>query len=272
MADPIAPVIEETPPPVVEAPPVETSAPPVTPPAAPVVETPPVEETPEQKRHRSAQARIDKAVRSQRETERELDRVKRELEAARTGTATVTAAEPKPEDFGTTEEYVKAAAKWEATQVIQAARDTDVREARERQATQTYHEALTRFEPLVEKARAKYDDFDEVTSAPLYGPQTQQLLFESPQGAEIAYYLGTHPQEADKINRMSLVEAARTIIKLESRFDAPPPKAVSQAPPPITPVSGNVPPAKDPEKMTTAEWMAWDKQQRQERFKANPFA
>jgi hypothetical protein len=237
-----------------------------------VVETPPAEETAEQKRHRSAQARIDKAVRSQRETERELDRVKRELEAARTATPTVTASEPKPEDFATTEEYVKAAAKWEAKEEIQRAREIDAHEARERQATQMQQEAMTRFEPLVGKARAKYEDFDEVTSAPLYGPQTQQLLFESPQGAEIAYYLGTHPQEADKINRMSLVEAARTIIKLEQRFEAPPPKSVSSAPPPITPVTGNVTPAKDPEKMTTTEWMAWEKQQRTERLKANPFA
>lgn len=272
MADPIAPVIEQTPPTIVEAPPVEPTEPLVTPPVAPVVETPPVEETPEQKRHRSAQERINKAVRGQREAERERDRVTRELEAERSGKPIVTAAEPKPDDFATTEEYVKAAAKWEAKQEIQRAREIEAHETRTRQATQAHEEALTRFEPLVEKARVKYEDFDEVTSAPLYGPQTQQLLYQSPQGAEIAYYLGTHPQEADKMNRMSLVEAARTIVKLESRFDAPQPKSVSSAPPPITPVTGNVPTAKDPDKMTTAEWMAWNKQQRLEQLKANPFA
>lgn len=260
LVESVVPAVE----PVTPAPLVEE--PPVTPPPAaePVVETPPVEETPEQKRHRSAQARIDKAIRSQREAERERDRVKQELEAERAGKTTMT--EPKAEDFATTEEYVKAVTKWE----VQEARKSDAQQEHIRRQQEEVQVAMTRFEPQMDAARLKHDDFDDVTSAPIYGPATQQLLYHSPHGAEIAYYLGTHPQEADKINRMSVVEATRAIVKLEQRFEAPSPKKVSAAPEPITPVTGTVSPSKDPEKMTTAEWMEWEKKQKMERLKANP--
>ena len=59
--------------------------------------------------------------------------------------------------------------------------------------------------------------------------------------------------------------------KLKAKFSAPPDKrSVSGAPEPITPVDGNATPEKDPEKMTTAEWMANERKQTIDKLKKAP--
>jgi len=109
-----------------------------------------------------------------------------------------------------------------------------------------------------------------VVSAPIFAPETQVMLMQSPHGAEIGYYLGLHPDEAATLNRSTSVAKARAIIALEQKIGTQQTKTVSTAPAPITPVTGSAESVKDPSKMTTPEWMAWDKQQRLERLKTKP--
>jgi hypothetical protein len=220
-------------------------------------------------RHRSAQERINKAVLKQREAEREADywKAKATSQSAEPVATIASDREPQEAEFADYGQYLKALTKWEIRQDR-----ADAARAALTQQQQDYQAELSRaFTPQLQTARAKYDDFDEVVAQPIFSSTTQDLLFHSPQGAEIAYFLGTNPQEALRLNELSPVAAAREIIKLEARFVMQP-KTVSSAPAPITPVTGTAPALKDEDTMTTDEWMAHERQKRIAKLKASPFS
>lgn len=128
----------------------------------------------------------------------------------------------------------------------------------------TLEDFKTRYEPM----KQKHADYEEVINRPVFTREIMEALFESEQGPEIAYFLGKNEAEAHRIADLSPAQMLKEIGKLEGRFSAESPRrTVSGAPPPITPVDGNATVEKDPEKMSTAEWMAHDKQQRLEKIK-----
>lgn len=257
-------IVEQTPNAQTE-PVVETPATPE-PEAAPTIATPatdgesaPIEE-PKQTRF---QRRIDQLTRKVHDLERALASTTRPAEPA---VPSAPDQEPQEGDFADYGQYLKALARHEVRQ-----QQAEVlREAVTQQQQEQIAELSRNFEPQLQAARAKYEDFDEVIAQPLFSPITQEMLFQSPQGAEIAYFLGTNPQEAHRLNTLPPLVAAREMVKLEGRF-AVQPKTVSSAPAPFTPLTGSAPAVQDPSKMTTEEWMAHEKQQRIERLKAKPF-
>lgn len=101
-------------------------------------------------------------------------------------------------------------------------------------------------------------------------PVTQsmaQVIQGSEMGVEIAYYLGDHIEEAHSIARLSQLDQARQIGRIEAKLEAAkapvvPPPVVSKAPPP-TPKIEVVDPAvsKDPKDMTDKEFATWRKRQ-----------
>lgn len=230
---------------------------PVTPPAA-EGEPLPAEEV-KQTRY---QRRIDQLTRRNADLQRELDTRSRPTEPA----VQTVDHEPQETDFTDYGQFLKALTKYEIRQgQAESAREAVTRHQQEQSA-----ELSRNFEPQLQAARVKYEDFDEVVAQPIYSQATQEMLLQSPQGAEIAYFLGTNPQEALKLSQLSPVAVAREIVKMETRFTMQP-KTVSAAPAPITPITGSAPSTKEPSKMTTVEWMAWDRQQRVERLKVRPF-
>ena len=67
-----------------------------------------------------------------------------------------------------------------------------------------------------------YADFEKVVFAPDVSITTDmiRLMTPSPLAADIAYYLGSHKIESLAISKMSLVEAARSIDRIESKLKA----------------------------------------------------
>lgn len=249
--------------------PVASDATPEPTPAAEPTPTPEVSPppTPEESRGSRLQRRINQLTRKNYDLERQLASV---VTPPAPTPAVATNQKPQEGEFADYGQYVEALTDWKVRQV----RAEDAREART-QHEQDRLDGLSRdFAPQMEAARAKYDDFDDVVSQPIYTPLAQELLWQSPQGAEIAYYLGTHPQEAATLNAMAPMAAARRIVALEAQVQqaTTPAKTVSAAPAPIQPVSGTPAAVKDPEKMTTDEWMAWEKQQRMERLRSRPLS
>lgn len=113
-----------------------------------------------------------------------------------------------------------------------------------------------------EAMKEKPADFEEVVNRPVFTPALAEALFANEQGPQIAYLLGNNEAEAKRIGNLPPAQMMREIGKLEARFSAPGTKLVSGAPAPITPVIGpGAGPPKDPEKMSTAEWMEWNRQQ-----------
>lgn len=198
------------------------------------------------------QRRINELTKQKHDALRELEYMR--AQAARTTppqpTAPTPTSKPRADDFETTEGYVDALTDWKVGQALQSQRE-DEEASREAEATRA---TLRQFTPQLDAARAKYEDFDEVTSAPIYAAHVQQAFLESPHGADVAYYLGTHPGELERINAMRPAEALRAIVKLEPRFESVQPKTVSKAPPPITPVQGSVRVGQDTSKMTAQEY------------------
>ena len=97
-------------------------------------------------------------------------------------------------------------------------------------------------------------------------PLIVDILADCEHPADVAYHLAKNRVDGVKISRMTPTMAAREIAKLDLRFgdgeSAPnPPKKTTSAPPPIKPVGSSNTVAKDPEKMTQAEFEAHRKAQ-----------
>lgn len=137
--------------------------------------------------------------------------------------------EPKPEQFRTYDEFVTAKVRYEAKQLVKA-QEAERETARVRDS----------WNKQVEAGRTKHDDFDEVVNNP-HLPISQpmaEVIQQSDIGADLAYYLGTHEDEAAKIARMSPLGAARELGRIEARLATPKPAAktgeVKPAAPPVT--------------------------------------
>jgi len=135
-----------------------------------------------------------------------------------------------------------------------------------READRLQAEMLEAFHDREEKAREKYDDFEQVA----YNPNLRitevmaQTIKASDAGPDVAYYLGTNPKEADRISRLTPFLQVKELGKLEAKLaDNPPVKRTSSAPAPISPVTARTTgsPAFDTtdprsiKSMSTSEWI-----------------
>ena len=163
-------------------------------------------------------------------------------------------------------ESKKAIAEYEAKQ--QAAQAA----AAEAQAKQAFGEK-------VNEARKKYSDFDEVVgkadmTVPAY---VQQHMVESQYGADLGYLFAKQPEILERISKLSPIKAIAELGKLELAFEKPAPakepeapvpqKAVSGAPPPITPLptSSSVNVNTDPAKMDFKQLRAFERERMKRR-------
>lgn len=122
------------------------------------------------------------------------------------------------------------------------------------------------------EAKKIHDDFDEVLQD-YEGPQSPELhraLIESDNGAEVAYYLASNPEEAEKMRGMNKDQLNRFIGRVEAKLETgivkeTPAVKTSKAPPPIKPVgkgSASEPVIDFPENGTYEEKKAWEKRQK----------
>ncbi len=165
-----------------------------------------------------------------------------------------------PEQFESTDAYVEALAAQKAEQLLAQ------REQQKQQSAllESYHDKE-------EKAREKYDDFEQVAYNPNL-PITDvmaQSIQASDIGPEVAYHLGANPKEAERISRLSPILQAKEIGKLEAKLAADPPvKKTSNAPSPISPITARSTgtPAYDTtdprsiKTMSTSDWIEAERQ------------
>ena len=188
-----------------------------------------------------------------------LAREQRKWERERVVAAPVVAADPRPEQFDSTESYADALAMKKAEQLLY---ERDV----QRQQT----EVLGAYHDREEEARNKYDDFEQVAYNPSLKITTvmAQTIQSSDIGPDVAYYLGANPKEADRISRLAPYVQAKEIGRIEAKLASEPMvKKTSSAPPPFTPVTASSKGASiydttDPrsiKSMSTSEWIAADR-------------
>ena len=197
-----------------------------------------------------------------------LAREQRKWERERVVTAPVVAADPRPEQFDSTESYADALAMKKAEQLLY---ERDV----QRQQT----EVLGAYHDREEEARNKYDDFEQVAYNPSLKITTvmAQTIQSSDIGPDVAYYLGANPKEADRISRLAPYVQAKEIGRIEAKLASEPMvKKTSSAPPPFTPVTPSSKGAStydttDPRSiklMSTSEWIAADRARQVKKMEA----
>jgi hypothetical protein len=170
--------------------------------------------------------------------------------------------EPKLEDFGyDIPEYNRAWYAWQKGQETKAQEESKKVEA-QRERQRKFQESAAAFAEAT-------PDFHEVVTNPSL-PMTDQMvevISESDNPAEVAYYLGKNPQEAEKIAGMSPAGIGRAIGRIEATLTAEPPrqitpKTVTKAPPPVTTVSGSPAAVKSYDDMSMEEYDAARRKER----------
>lgn len=173
---------------------------------------------------------------------------------------------PQPGDFENYDDYIAARAvhaaraasdedRTESISAEKAAAERAAKAAQQRAAA----EAQAIFVEAAQEARQKYADFDAVVSNPAVpiSDSLAQMIVFSDAPAELAYAVAKDRALAGKLSAMNPIEAARELGRLEARLTAPKPRIETKAPEPITPVKGKAGAARDPLKMTPAEFDRW---------------
>ena len=230
-----------------------------------------VESTPEvaeeQPSKTFSQEELDAAIgkrlaREQRKWEREQAQRSAETQIVRAAPAA------SVDQFESPEAYAEALAYSKAEELIA-----------KREAAKQQSAVLESYHDLEEEARTKYDDFEQVAYNPKL-PVTNvmaETIQSSEIGAEVAYYLGSNPKEAERISRMTPLSQAKEIGKIEAKLvSAPPVKKTTSAPAPISPVTARSTGAAtydttDPRStkaMTDSQWIEAERKRQQKKWEA----
>lgn len=154
---------------------------------------------------------------------------------------------PRQEEFTDYDAYLEAVVDWKAEQKLQERDARQMRAQSEGQIRQQQNDAAKKFATSAEKARDKYDDFDDAVTDPdlTITPAMAAIVAEADDPGELAYHLAKNPQEARRIANMSPAKAAMELGRIEDRMKAQapkpaavPPKRETQAPPPPKVVAG----------------------------------
>ena len=175
---------------------------------------------------------------------------------------------PPIEQFNSPEEYADLLAERKAEELL----------ARREQA-RAQSEIIESYHDKEEEARTKYDDFEQVAYNPKL-PITNEMaqtIQSSDVGPDMAYYLGSNPKEAERISRLSPLQQAKELGKIEAKLaESPVVKKTSSAPAPIAPITArstgsSATDTTDPraiKSMTTSEWIEADRQRQIKKWEA----
>ncbi len=201
----------------------------------------PVTETPDEKKKRETKERWDKLTSDRREAMEERDRLKAENAALMeklNPPAAQPKAEPDPKDYTDITKYRDDLKKWERAEVA--------RELKEQQDRQDAERAEADWKKRVSDAANAIPDFrSTMEGSDVKGPDwVRDAIKASDVGPQILYYLAKNPEESEKINKMTPINAVRYLGRIETMIekgtDEPPTakKESSNAPPPISGLKG----------------------------------
>lgn len=230
-----------------------------------------------QKPRRSAQKRINKAIKRQAEAEAKAERLQRELDELK-----ATKSKPEPtkapveDDFDDYDDFL------DAEHAYKEKRREAKRQESEQKNVDDDHSIDDEFVTAHKSVRAIIDasedlpdDFHEKTTAEDLKINTEMVkaLAQTDAPQDVLYHLANNPQLASEISQQSPKEALKSIFKIEFELanpkeppkPAPKPVQQSQAPEPIKPVGSSGNPRKSLNDMTTSEYMEYmNKREREE--------
>lgn len=156
--------------------------------------------------------------------------------------------EPQLSQFTDVNEYAKALKEWTADNT----RREDARKAQEAQALKARQEAAEAWTKRQEAAKKELPDYEKklTESTVKVSDQVRDAIIDSEVGPQILYHLADHPDEADRIGKMTVAGALRAIGRLEAALTKAegkeaketaktPIAEISKAPAPISPLKAN---------------------------------
>jgi hypothetical protein len=194
--------------------------------------------TPEQAAKREGrrfERKLDKAYRQRAEAQARADLLEKRLAALEQPKAPE--GEPKLEQFDyDPEKYAQAVAEFR----LSKAEKERATKQREETIKQTQERLVSSWEEKAEKGLDKYADWNDVVGEIKPGTAMADAIMGAENGDDVAYYIGKHPKEMERIASLPWFSQIREIGKLEAKLLSTPekPKAPSKAPAPITPLTG----------------------------------
>lgn len=213
------------------------------------------------------QERVNEITRARREAERRADALERELASIRQQHPAQhqpqsTDKAPSLADFNydmdawssATQEYLLTQAESRVEQ---------------RLAGKTQQERQRSIQDGFEAKAAKYavdhPDFgqavEDLGRTIRFAPEVVEAIGVSEHGPAVVHYLAQHLDEADRIARLPAHLAALHLGRIEAQVSTAKPKPVTKAPDPAPTLGGGSAANKDPDRMTSDEWLAWRNKQ-----------
>lgn len=172
----------------------------------------------------------------------------RELEAKlappKVETVVVEDGKPDPEKYTDAFKYAEDLTKWTVKQE-NAARDKAAQESKANESRElTVKVWRERQDAFTQEAP---DYADTIAASPVVvSNEIRDAILESEVGPRILYHFAQHPEDAERIGKLTVGGALRELGKLEARLEKPKAEAkaevkvaeVSKAPAPITPIKG----------------------------------
>lgn len=206
-------------------------------------------------RKNGVQRRIDELVREREEERAERRRLAAILEQTVSGGKAdqsqgqkepVAPKPPREEDYPDHAAYQEALLDYKVDLRIaeRESRERQAREAEKRQAylAQASQEGQRRAAKMMETARAKFADFDDVVLAnkdlKITPVMVDAMGLEEKHGHDVAYYLGKVPEEAARIAALPPAHQVLEIGKLAAKIETAGRKKITKAPPPAKPLGG----------------------------------
>lgn len=213
------------------------------------------------------QERVNEITRARREAERRAEALEREL-------ATYRQQQPAQHSSQGTEKAPTLADfnydmdAWSQAVLEHAAQQAAVKVEQtftSKTQQQRQQEAQRTFEDRAAKYAADHPDFDKAMDdlgrTIRFSPEVVEAISVSDHGPAVVHYLAQHLDEADRIARLPAHLAAVQLGRIEAQVSTPKPKPVTKAPDPAPTLGGGAAASKDPDRMTSDEWLAWRNKQ-----------
>jgi len=174
---------------------------------------------------------------------------------------------PKLADYDYDEgRYQSAVQQWHAENVqsMQQQQQAAMRQ-RQQHAAQVYEQQAVAAK-LAEGVK-KYPDFAVKVNDPNLpnlrevSPAAFEAVMTSDAGVDVAYYLANNTSEIYDLAKLTPVQAVKRVAQLEALVAKQPPGVTRMPPKPPSTVKGSAGAIKDPQKMSTDEWMAYRNRQ-----------
>lgn len=226
---------------------------------AAATETAKPESTEEPQKKNGLQRKFDRLTREKYELRGQNDELRTRLASieerlsAKLPEASAEDPAPKPEQFGTYEEFVQANARWVVRQELKThtAKQTETQQREDSQADlkATYDAHLERVDEAIERI----EDYEDVV-ATLSGPRgnvPQEVglaIMELDNGPDVLYHLAKNPAELARLRELTPLKAVAELGKISDKLtvdpeDSPPPKTAKAAPAPMKPLKKSAPTA-----------------------------